>query len=278
MLKITIHLATKLVLTLTLVSAIESIQAKENQIQQNSSGFCNPNTIVTGSEKGITSTYSYCPTTINYYDKSLKKLNKLEEAQYQLLLAKNKAEISAKKLSFKQQMNESFYSLWLELKNSSEIEVSNLKVSLLSSQNTTSNSSAQTYMSDELPDSIINSPNLTLDNNTRLLLKVATSAQLKSFTPLPTNDWCLYDVSERANDIDIEGYVDAQFKLLKSLESNFSQVNSVPIAFEVSYQDVFHRKIVFPVVQYLRFANISSSNYVFYPSKLKYEKLECIHL
>ena len=85
-------------------------------------------------------------------------------------------------------------------------------------------------------------------------------------------------VSERANDIDIEGYVDAQFKLLKSLESNFSQVNSVPIAFEVSYQDVFHRKIVFPVVQYLRFANISSSNYVFYPSKLKYEKLECIHL
>ncbi len=278
MLKIMAQLISSLFLTLIFLLTIENVQAKEHQIQQKSTGNCSPNTVITGSEKGSPTTYVYCPTTITNLGKSLKKLNKLEEAQYQLLLAKNQASISAKNFSLIKQINEPFYSLWLELKNKSEIEVSNLRVNLLSPNNIFSNHSLQTYITDELPDSIINSPNLALGNNAQLRLKIATSNQLKLLSPSPLNTWCLYDISERANDTNIQGYMDAQINLMKSTESNSSEVNAVPIAFEVSYQDIFNRKIAFPVVQYLRFAKINSSSYVFYPSKLKYEKLECINL
>lgn len=263
----------------TILLAYSQIVLSETTVKQNTQGNCSPTTVTSPGSTTAPITVVDCRSII--ISKSDKRLNQLEQAQYRLLLAKNTVRLSAEAFFFAKPLVEPSTSLWASVKNPSEFDVENLEITpRFSLEKKSQGAKTQAYISDMFPDSVSRSKNVLLFGRTQLALKAADSNQLKSLLPDPKSDWCLYDISERAEDSDINGYAEASNNLLRdpNSQASYRTTKSIPITFEISYQDIFKRHFSFPTVRFLRFANTKGFGEIFYPSKADYDELACVPL
>ena len=190
----------KLLIGVVLLAYSLVVCATKTSTIKQGSGNCSPNTVITkGTNFNITNTCVVNPKNL--------KLNKLQLAHYQLIMAQNRTDVLVQNLLLMRQLGEKNFSLWAVVSNQSQFDA--VKVGFKSIEPNIKTSKIQmpyTYISNNMPDSVIQSSYIKISKNSSIELKVADAEKLKSMMPEPFSDWCLYDIGDRAEDNTSEGY------------------------------------------------------------------------
>jgi hypothetical protein len=122
--------------------------------------------------------------------------------------------------------------------------------------------------------------NLVLRGGESATLLAASPAYIaKALAGVP-DDWCLYDLGDRALDSSSAGYHEANVANFERMAANHELQNgqsgseSIGTIFTVRYKDIFDIPHEVPMQIYLRVAPADAQS-VFYPSRHAYGPLEC---
>lgn len=270
---------------------IESAQAA--QASQSTTAPCSPNILIQAAKTMEASGGQVTESNVRTFAPSLQpcvfvqpslKLNALESAQRQLLVAQNPTRLSTQPMFLSPRLGDTKVSLWFAIKNDTAYEAHGIRVDFAPEDGRHfKTTQVQTYRSPELPDALIHRKNFSLVGNGSAFLLAAPPEVIEHVLAQIPKGWCLYDVGSRARDMDSDGFVKAQEQYLQvrsqdeggTLEVENSSTQSTPIAFTVQYIDIFDVPHEFPVVGFLRTATIESTS-VFYPSRKKIDRLQCL--
>jgi hypothetical protein len=286
---LTSFLAGFLLITSLFLLSIESAEAI--QASQSTTAPCSPNIIIQAAKTTEASGGRVTESSVRTFASGIQpcvivqpslKLNALESAQRQLLIAQNPTRLSTQPMLLSPRLGDTNVSLWFSIRNETAFEAHGIRVEFAPQDGQHfKNNQVQTYMLPEMPDALIHRKNFSLAGNGSALLLAAPPEVLEFVLAQIPKGWCLYDVGSRAQDVDSDGYLEAQEQHLKTrdpggtLELENSSTQSTPIAFTVQYIDIFDVSREFPVVGFLRTAAIGSA-YVFYPSRKTIGRLQCL--
>jgi hypothetical protein len=211
------------------------------------------------------------------------ELNALEHAQLQLLIAEHPTRVSAGPASVGVRLGERAASIWIDVRNDSSYDIHNVWIEQARDAHKTRYRVAkdQTYRTAKLPDAVVTTRNLILSGGESATLLAANPLYIaKALTGVP-EDWCLYDISSRASDLDLASYEEASNAELErsvatgEFRSGHSESQSIGTVFTVRYADIFDVPHEVSMQIYLRVAPTNSGS-VFYPSRHAFGPLECI--
>jgi hypothetical protein len=207
-----------------------------------------------------------------------RKINALENAQLQLLIAEHPTRLTTGPVSLGLKLGEKTTSIWVDVSNQSTYDVHGLHINLATAQSDVSkNGKAQTYLSSSLPGAIVATKNLVLKGGESVKLLAATPSDITKSIP---DNWCLYDLGNFSTDLATDGYEKAKANELEKISritgyiDDHASIHIVPMLFTVRYVDIFDVIHEIPVLTYLRTASPDSTS-VFYPSLSTYGSLEC---
>ncbi len=210
------------------------------------------------------------------------ELNALEHAQLQLLIAEHPTRVSAGPASVGVRPGERAASIWIDVRNDSSYDIHNVWIEQARDANKARYRAArdQTYLTAKLPDAVVTTKNLVLSGGESATLLAANPLYIaKTLSGIP-EDWCLYDTSDRASDLDVANYVDARNADFEKriatgeFQSEHSESQSIGTVFTVRYADIFDVPHEVSMQIYLRVAPTNSRS-VFYPSRHAFGPLEC---
>lgn len=210
-------------------------------------------------------------------------LNALEHAQLQLLIAEHPPRVSAGPTSFRVRLGERAASIWIDVRNDSSYDIHDVLIEQARDAKKTRYRIAkeQTYLTTKLPDAVVTTKNLILSGGESATLLAASPSYIAQALAGVPEDWCLYDISERASDRDVANYEEAANAELErsvatgEFRSGRSESQSIGTVFTVRYADIFDLPHEVPMEIYLRVASPNSRS-VFYPSRHTYGPLECL--
>ena len=210
------------------------------------------------------------------------ELNALEHAQLQLLIAEHPTQVSTGPVTLGVRLGERTTSIWIDVSNESSYDIHNVWIEQARDTHKSRYRPAkeQTYLTTKLPDAVVTATNLILKGGESARLLAANPSYIvKALAGVP-DDWCLYDIGDRASDFDSEGYEQAKMAALEKGAANGkflyeqSETKSIGTVFTVRYMDIFDVPHEDTMGIYLRVASPSAKS-VFYPSRHAYGPLEC---
>lgn len=210
------------------------------------------------------------------------ELNALEHAQLQLLIAEHPTQVSTGPVSLGVRLGERTTSIWIDVRNESSYDIHNVWIEQARDAHESRYRPAneQTYLTAKLPDAVVTARNLVLKGGESARLLAANPSYIaKAMAGVP-NDWCLYDLGDRASDFNSAGYEEATMADFEKRVANHefqnehSENQSLGTVFIVRYMDIFDIPHEVTMAVYLRVASLNTKS-VFYPSRHAYGPLEC---
>lgn len=208
-------------------------------------------------------------------------LNDLEAAQLHIMEWEHRLQVSVSKLAFDYRLGEHAVSLWADISNDSAYDALELRSeSFRAAQvhpKTPLKMKPQIYRKPTDPDVIFgNRDGAPLPGSTHVILLLASAKELLQWSDGIPDDYCLYDVSTRAQDQNLDGYTSAWASLPVG-EAMVYSYESVPVAYLVTMKDMFGQIRSLQIPAFLRFAPRATKK-IFYPSSNSYGDFRCLPL
>lgn len=199
------------------------------------------------------------------------KLNALEAAQLRILEWEHRPKVTYVRSVLAYRLGETTASLWGEISNDSPYDASELRSNDFQAKPTVPKPARrppQVFRKPSDPDVVfIDARGAPLPGSTHVLLELADANALRKLGSDIPGDYCLYDVSSRADDWSIEGYHDVGPAVSYGYRS-------IPVAYVFTMKDMFGQPLSLQMTAFLRFAPRATQT-IFHPSSMKYDDLRC---
>jgi hypothetical protein len=208
-------------------------------------------------------------------------LNALEIAQLRIMEWEHRLQVSVSKLTLGYRLGEHTASLWAEISNDSPYDAHDMRSerfgAIQARMKAPLKMDSQVFRKPTDPDVIFSGRDgAPLPGSSHVILLLASAKELLQWADNVPDDYCLYDVSTRAQDQDIDGYTRAWASLPVNEGMHYSY-RSVPFAYLVTMKDMFGNTQPLKIPAFLRFAPRATKK-IFYPSSNSYSDFQCLPL
>lgn len=266
----------------------------ETSVQIRSNGACTYNTIVMPGETSSSSNgkveelrvkelhvLAAPPQPCEVSNHGHMALNALEAAQLRIMEWEHRLQVSVSKLAFDYRLGEHTASLWAEISNDSPYDAYEVRSenfgTIQVDPKTPLKMKPQVYRKPTDPDVVFgNKDGAPLPGSAHVILLLASAKELLQWADGVPDNYCLYDVSTRAQDQNLDGYIRA-WSSLPVGEAMMYSYRSVPVAYLVTMKDMFGQTQSLQIPAFLRFAPRATKK-IFYPSSSSYSDFQCLPL